>query len=80
MFLDIAIRVLMEFFDYLPSFDLSTTAQMFDTFFEYVDIAAYFVPMDTITTILKIVIAEELFKITLSIIKLILSFIPFIGG
>lgn len=66
--------------DGLPTIDMGQTIQTFDTFFEYVDMAAYFVPMNTITGILSVLIAEELFKIGLSIVKLILNFIPFMGG
>lgn len=66
--------------DGLPSIDLGQTFQTFDIFLDYVDMAAYFVPMGTITAILRVLIAEELFKIGLSLVKLILNFIPFMGG
>lgn len=66
--------------DGLPTMDFSQTVLIFDTFFDYVDMAAYFVPMDTITGILSVLIAEEMFKIGISIVKLILSFIPLMGG
>ncbi len=80
MFIDSLISLFLRILDYLPGFDLSTSLQIYDTFLEYVDMAAYFIPMGTVMTILKIVIAEEMFKIVLSLIKLILSFIPFMGG
>ncbi len=66
--------------DGLPSIDIGHTFQTFDIFLDYVDMAAYFVPIDTITAILRVLIAEELFKIGLSLVKLILNFIPFMGG
>lgn len=66
--------------DNLPNIDIGQTVQTFDIFLDYVDMAAYFVPMDTIISILSVLIAEELFKIGLSIVKLILNFIPFMGG
>lgn len=66
--------------DGLPSIDIGQTVQTFDIFLDYVDMAAYFIPVDTITAILRVLIAEELFKIGLSLVKLILKFIPFMGG
>lgn len=80
MIIDSIIGFFMRILDYLPGFDLSTSLQIYDTFFEYVDMAAYFIPMDTVMSILHIIIAEEMFKIVLSLIKLILSFVPFMGG
>lgn len=66
--------------DGLPNIDFGQTFQTFDIFLDYVDMAAYFVPINTVTAILRVLIAEELFKIGLSLIKLILNFIPFMGG
>lgn len=66
--------------DNLPSIDVGQTFQTFDVFLDYVDMAAYFVPVNTITAILRVLIAEELMKIGLSLVKLILKFIPFMGG
>lgn len=66
--------------DNLPSIDVGQTFQTFDVFLDYVDMAAYFVPINTITAILRVLIAEELMKIGLSLVKLILKFIPFMGG
>jgi len=66
--------------DGLPSVDIGQTFQTFDIFLDYVDVAAYFVPVNTVTAILRVIIAEELFKIGISIVKLILKFIPFMGG
>lgn len=65
--------------DGLPSIDVGQTVQTFDIFLDYVDMAAYFIPMTTVTAILRILIAEELFKIVLAAIKLVLKFIPFMG-
>lgn len=80
MIIEMFIDSILSLFDYLPTLDISTTVQIFETFFEYVDMAAYFIPMRDVKTILEILILEELFKIVLSVIKLILSFIPFMGG
>lgn len=66
--------------DNLPSVDVGQTFHSFDVFLDYVDMAAYFVPVNTITAILRVIIAEEIMKIGLSLIKLILKFIPFMGG
>ena len=66
--------------DGLPTLDMGATIQTFDTFLNYVDMAAYFIPMDTVTGILKVIIAEEAFKIGLSIVKLIWHFIPLMGS
>lgn len=65
--------------DGLPTLDVSATVGVFTAFWEYVDMAAYFIPMDTVTAILRIIIAEELFKIGISIVKFILRFIPLMG-
>lgn len=80
MLIEMIINNFLSLIDYLPTLDISTTIQMYETFFEYVDMAAYFIPMNDVKAILEILILEELFKIVLSVIKLVLSFIPFMGG
>ncbi len=49
-------------------------------FFECLEAVAYFLPMGTFMLILHIVIMEELFKVGLSLVKLVWKFIPLIGS
>ena len=50
------------------------------TVFDILDIAGFFLPLETIFIVLGILISEELFKITLSLLKMIWKFIPLFGA
>lgn len=75
LFINLAIFIL----DLLPVFDLTGVMGGIDAFMSILDLAAYFLPMNTVTTILGIILLEESIKIAISIGKLILKLIPFVG-
>ena len=47
------------------------------SFLDYVAIAAYFVPIDTIVILFSCIVLRELFKIGLAFMKMLFNFIPF---
>lgn len=75
LFINLAIFIL----DLLPVFDLSGTMGAFQSFLGFLDIAAFFIPLHTVIVIIGIIMAEESVKIAISIGRLILKLIPFIG-
>ncbi len=74
-FFSVAYNVL----DLIPFMDLEIPENAIDTFMSYVDMAAFFVPIDTIIILLACIIAEELTKIWIALLKFILKFVPFMG-
>lgn len=77
--LKLFINLAMFILDLLPVFDLTGVMGGIDAFMTILDLAAYFLPMNTVTAILGIILLEESIKIAISIGKLILKLIPFVG-
>lgn len=75
LFINLALFVL----NLLPTFDLTGVMGGIDAFMTILDLAAYFVPINTIAVILGVILLEESIKISISIGKLILKLLPFIG-
>lgn len=77
--LNIFIGLINFVLDLIPVIDLTGIMGGIEYFLEILNFAAYFVPVGTIYAILSVIILEESVKITISIGKLILKVIPFIG-
>lgn len=75
LFINIAISIL----DLFPALDLSGVMGGIESFMTVLDLAAFFLPVGTITTILGIILFEESLKIAISVGRLILKLIPFMG-
>ena len=73
------IRTANQFIDWLPVVDYEVTYDMLVGFGEFLNMACYFVPVDTIKFIVTVLIMEEGLRIVVAIIKFILKFIPFMG-
>jgi len=82
--------MLLIFGNSIIAFILSTLSQLADSlqsvvpgmslvssFLDYVAIAAYFVPIDTIVILFSCIVLRELFKIGLAFMKMVFNFIPF---
>lgn len=83
MITDAILNVLMGIInfvlDLLPVIDLTGVMGGIEWFITFLDIAAFFVPIGTIYAIICIIVLEESVKIAISIGRLILKLIPFIG-
>lgn len=77
--LNLFISLAMFILDLLPAFDLTGVMGGIDAFMVILDLAAYFVPINTIAAILGVILLEESIKIAISIGKLILKLIPLVG-
>lgn len=64
----------------LPFMDYTLPMGAIDSFLSILDFSAYFLPMNTIVLLLSCIIAEEMIKIFLALIKLIWKFIPVLGA
>ncbi len=71
--------MLERFLTSLPFADIVIPQPHLDIFFEYLQAAAYFIPIGTVAILLGCIIAEELVKINIALIKFLLKFIPFMG-
>ena len=81
--------MLLIFGNSIIAFILNTLSQLADSlqsvvpgmsvssFLDYVAIAAYFVPIDTIVILFSCIVLRELFKIGLAFMKMLFNFIPF---
>lgn len=64
----------------MPLLQISIPVDAISNVFDFFAKAAYFLPIDTVLIIASILIAEEGFKISMSIIKFVLRFVPFVDG
>lgn len=78
--ISLAANFLLGFFDKFPSFSIALNYEILESFVSYVALCAYFVPLDTVLAIFAIIVMEELFKIGLSLLKLVWRFIPIFGN
>lgn len=63
----------------LPFRDLTLPNASIDAFLSYVDMAAYFVPINVILMLLTFLFVKEGIKILISFIRFLIKFVPFIG-
>ena len=77
---DIIFDCVFVFFDAIPLLHLDIPSGALESFITILDIAAYFLPMNTIVVMLSIILAEEGLKIGVAMLRFIWKFIPFIGA
>lgn len=80
MFFNMLFSMVYTLLDMLPFIDLELPVGAVDACLSVMEFSAFFLPLDTIIIMLGIILVEEGFKITLSLIKLIWKFIPIIGA
>lgn len=78
--LSLVFNVLYGLLDKLPFMDVSIKVDTIKSFVSYIAVASYFVPLDTVLILLSAIILEEMFKIGLSLIRLIWHFLPIFGN
>lgn len=78
IFTGTVIDVISFFIDLLPNFEIPifTTPQVITTI---VNACWYFLPMDVVSTLFSLTVSITLFRLTLSVILRIKSFIPTMG-
>lgn len=64
----------------IPPIDFSIPVESIDSFLGYVDMAAFFVPVDTVITLLGIVLTVEMCKIVIAFLKMLWKFVPLFGA
>lgn len=77
--LNVFFNLIYKLLDLIPLMNFEFSVGSIDAFMTALDMSAYFLPMGTILALIGILIVEELLKIYLSLIKLVLKFIPFMG-
>lgn len=61
----------------LPNVSWTVNADSFTKFFEIIRVVCYFLPMSTVVIILGLVVAINFFKIFVSLVRMVVEFIPF---
>lgn len=61
----------------IPDISWEVNPEVFDSFFSFIHMAGYLLPMQTVIVILGIIFSFNLFKIIIAIIKTIWSVLPF---
>ena len=61
----------------LPDISWEVHPDVFESFFAFIRLAGYLLPMGTVLSILKYVVLFNVFKILISIIKTVWNLIPF---
>lgn len=64
----------------IPVMQWEVSFSSIEPFMNFLNFAAYFLPMKTVITMLGIIIMEENMKIGISMLKLIWKFIPIVGA
>lgn len=66
------------FFKMLPDFEWSVTSASWSAAKSILDGICYFLPLDTVTSIISLIVSLALLRVTLKFISMALGLIPFI--
>lgn len=80
MFYDMIFSWVYTLLNMLPFIEYEIPVGAVDACISVMEFSVFFLPISTIQLMLGIILMEELFKITLSFIKLVWKFIPIIGA
>lgn len=69
--------ILEVFLSFLPDISWNINSSFFTVFFDVLNVAVYFLPIRTIVSIFAIIFVIQGFKISVSILKTVISIIPF---
>lgn len=75
--IDLAFLPMYGLLGILPEIELSIDSDLFSNFFEIVRMAAYILPSKTIATIVILIIALQMFTISMALIRFIRMMVPF---
>lgn len=76
-FMNFLFNVSKTLFALIPDISWDVNEEVFDSFFQFIRMAGYLLPMGTVITILGIIFAFNVLKIVISIIKTIWAILPF---
>lgn len=77
-FMNIIFKIVENALSILPAFDWNVKSSFFQGFLDILRLACYMLPMNSIVTMIGIVIFLNLFRITVSIIKTIWELLPLV--
>ena len=75
---DIGFNIAELFFKMLPDFEWSVTSASWSAAKSILDGVCYFLPLDTVTSIISLIISLALLRVALKFISMMLGLIPFI--
>lgn len=76
--LDIVFNFLMSFLEKLPAMDLKVDFSVVNSFLDAVGFALYFFPWQKVLPILGLIILLQVWRIVISIIRVIWEVLPFV--
>ena len=76
--LDVLFKILGGFFSILPDITWSVDTGAFQAFIGILKIAMYLLPMQTVVTIISIVVWLTIFRIVISLIKTVWELLPLV--
>lgn len=79
LFLDAFFVLFVGILKLIPFRKLVLPNAAIDAFLGYVDMAAYFIPINTIMMLLLFIVVKEGIKIFVAFVRFILKFVPFVG-
>lgn len=76
--LNIVFNILSTMLALLPDVNWTVDVGSMDSFMDYISLAAYFFPLDTLVSIFAIIIGIHVFRIVVSLIKTIWELLPLV--
>lgn len=74
---DIVWNFLFNMFELLPEFGFELPTEALKPALQFVSLAGYLLPMETILTIFQIIVYLAIFRLIIALVKTIYDFIPF---
>ena len=78
MLINVGFGIAHLFFSMLPDFEWSVTSASWSAAKSILDGICYFLPLDTVTAIISLIISLALLRVTLKFISLVVGLIPFV--
>lgn len=75
---DLLFSILEDFLSFIPDVSWTVEGSFFDVFLDVLKMVCYMFPMDTVTSILTIVIAVNIFRVVIAFIKAVWDLLPFL--
>ena len=78
-FISLGFSIASLFFGMLPNFSWSVASSSWSAAKSILDGICYFLPLDTVNSIISLIIGLAFIRVTLKFISVILRFLPFLG-
>ena len=78
--IDIAFIPLQFLLGFLPDMDIQVSVDVLSKFFGILDIVMFILPVQAVVPIIMLIIAINVFKIIIAVIRTTWKFMPFIGN